>query len=174
MRGANASFRGVEGIDAPPGKGLRWGRWIFAPALIALLVGFNLFSLQLQAAGDRSLSAVAFHLLLFMAVLHLIEQAFHSTVTFWAAGVSAQSQTVPPLYEHLRRWTMAIQHGYTLAGMLAIARLARFPRPVCCQAGSGGYQLGLWVVVTLVAGEGFPVALYIPPLVMGVALLAHG
>lgn len=121
MGGSGASFRGVEGITEPPGAGLRWGRWVFVPALITMLVGFNLLTIQLQAMGDRTLSSLALTLFVFMAVLHILEQAFHGTVTLWAVEQAAQGQSIPSLYEQLRRWiTPAIQHVYMLAVMLAM------------------------------------------------------
>ena len=81
----------------------------------------NLLTIQLQAMGDRTLSSLALTLFVFMAVLHILEQAFHGTVTLWAVEQAAQGQSIPSLYEQLRRWiTPAIQHVYMLAVMLAM------------------------------------------------------
>jgi hypothetical protein len=178
MGGANAPFRGVTGIAEPPGAGLRRGRLFFVPAAIVLLVGYNLLTIQLQQSGDGILSNLGLNLMLFMVMLHILEQTFHSIVTTWALEETTQSGSVPPLYEQLRRWaTPAMQHAYMLAGMLATALYGWAILQTGLLPGWIGWlSIGwglLWIVLTLVAGEGFPLALYILPFVIGIALLVQ-
>lgn len=176
LGGMAAAFRGV-GPDSGDVSGLRTIARFAVPYTMALLAGFTLFTLQLQA-GDRRPAVVALVLLVIWSVLAAVEGSFHASVTTWAAEEAARTGATPPFFEPLRHWLNSelqlVNMSFALTAMLLFSWSAL--RTVLLPAWLGWIALA-WSLVSfplyyLVLGA--PLIVIVTPLILGLGLLVRG
>jgi hypothetical protein len=102
LEGMGASFRGVD-FATRDVSGLRILMRFAVPYSMAQLAGFALLTLVLLKAGDRGTVVVALSFFVVATMIGVFETSFHASVTVWAAAM-ARTESVPELYEPLRRW----------------------------------------------------------------------
>lgn len=177
IEGLEAAFKGVEGIGEDAAAFRTVGAFSLA-GLTLMLVGFGMFTVHLAETGDRGISIVALNLLVFTFVFAAVEGTFHSEVTAWAGEEWARTGATPEFYEPLRRWMNGpIQLAYMTFGFASMAgygwamlRTMVIPRWVGWA--TIGWSLA-WLTVILVTQDSLPAVLFVPQLLIGVALLVY-
>ena len=177
VEGLEAAFKGVEGIGEAA-SAFRTVDVFALPGSILLLLGFGMLTVHMIEAGDWAISILALNLLVVTVVFLTIEGTFHGEVTAWAGQEWARTGTVPEFYEPLRQWVNgSIQLIYMTFGFSsmagygwAILRTMVLPRWVGWT--TIGWSLA-WLMLILVTQDSLPAVFFIPPLLIGVALLAY-
>lgn len=112
-------------------------------------------------------------------MLAAIEGTLQASVASWAAEQRAQTGSVPGVAEALRRWANTwLQGVYVPMGLLAVAGfgwslLATRMVPSWIGWGSIGWGF-LWLAQFLRRGATAPAVVFVPPLIIGFALVARG
>ena len=170
LRGLEAAFRGVEGI----GKDAEVFRTvdIFQRlALILFLLGYGMLTIALQEAGEKTISSLALNFLIVSFVFSIIEGTFHFSLTVWAGQQWENTGIVPEFYEPLRDWVnRAIQSIYMQFGLLANVGYGwALLRTRLLSSWVAWVIIALSLVALVLALP--PFALFIPVLILGIALL---
>ncbi|HEY7348625.1 MAG TPA: hypothetical protein VH599_09955 [Ktedonobacterales bacterium] len=156
----------------------RWGNIFTGTAFVVLLVGMSLLTTILEGSKEQAFSRLGLVGLLLAAGLWVIFSAFRGVVGGLAAQEFAATGAVPNYYEPLAKFAFVLFFTYAAIGFLALASY-----------GGSLLQAGLlpaWVgwatllfsiamlVLLLVMGDNLPLFHYLPPLLIGILLLAHG
>ena len=177
VEGLEAAFKGVEGIGEDAAAFRTVGAFSLA-GLIVMLLGFGIFTVHLTETGDRGISVVALNLLVFTVVFSAIEGSFHSEVTAWAGEEWARTGAAPEFYEPLRQWMNGpIQLAYMTFGFSSLAgygwaMLRTMVLPRWVGWATIGWSLA-WLAVILATQDSLPAVLFVPQLLIGVALLLY-
>ena len=147
-------------------------------AIVFLLAGLTICTTLLEAANERILSRLGLVGFTLTSILWVIFSAFRATVPVTAAQELEQTGEVPTYYEPVGQWAFALFKSYAVVGYLSLS------------AYSGSFlQTGLipawaaWItivfsiallVIFLVQGDTLPVFHYLPPLLIGILLVALG
>ena len=137
-----------------------------------------MLTVRLGEEGDRMISILALNLFVVFLVVSVLEGTFHSEVTAWAGQEWARTGTVPEFFEPLRQWVNGpIQLVYMTFGFIsmaaygwAILRTGVLPRWLGWV--TVGWSLA-WLIVILVTQDTLPAVAFVPPLLIGVALLVY-
>jgi len=154
-------------------------RWTFRMAslsMILALFGFALLTTRLQAAGERTLSAIALVGFTVAAIGWLIEITVTLTVGELAAIAAQQTGNVPEYWEPIRRWVNeSWQQIYVIVGTISVTLYGWSLLVTGLTPAWAGWAAVVWSVPWLLAAIlgpfTIPGILLIIPSVIGVALL---
>jgi hypothetical protein len=177
LSGYRSSITGIQGV----GESAEVVRKTFPIAVLSLVLivlSHGMLTILLRESGDKTMSVLAFILLLSSQIVLILERTFDSSVTVWAAKELALTSKVPELFQPLWQWMhTTVQQTFVYLGLLAIAVyggaiLQSTLFPSWLGWASLGWS-GVWLVIFLFAGDSLPAVLFVPPLVIGtMAMLA--
>ena len=175
IEGLEAAFKGVEGIGEAA-SAFRTLEAFTRPGYVLLLLGFGMLTVRLSEEGDHTISILALNLFVVFLVVSVLEGTFHSEVTAWAGQEWARTGTVPEFFEPLRQWVNGpIQLVYMSFGFTSMAAYGwAILRTGVLQRWLGWVTVGwslAWLIVILVTQDTLPAVVFVPMLLIGVALL---
>jgi hypothetical protein len=176
--GFQASIQGIEGVGESADI-LRKTFPLASFTVVLVLVANGLLTLLLREAGDNHISLLAFNLLLFSQVFMIFQTTFHSSVTVWAAKELARTGSVPEIFQPLWQWMYTtVQQVYVYIGLLSTppygwSILQTRMLPSWLGWASIGWS-GAWLALFMVLGDNLPLVLFLPPVVIGIVMLALG
>jgi len=156
----------------------RWANVFMGAAAVILVAGMTTLTSILEVAGERVLSRLGLVGLLVAAVSWVVFSAFRASVPVIAAGETVAMGTVPPYYEPLAQWASALFYVYAVVGFLALATYGGSLLQVGLLPGwigwaTIGFSIAM-LILLFIMGDTLPLFHYLPPLLIGVALLLAG
>ena len=143
-------------------------------AWIVQLLGFGLLACLLLRAGDESLAIPAFIAILVAVIIGVLHGTFHMSVETWAALETAQTGSVPEIYDPLDAWIGA---SFRVAYVTHLAATAVFGWAIFRSRLLPSWVARIvivWSLIWLVSyfvGAGAPGILFIMPAVIGIVLI---
>lgn len=101
---SSAGLQGSMAEKAPYASTFRLLNLFWTVAWIVQLLGFGLFARLLLRAKDKSLAIPAFIAILVAAIIGVLHGTFRMSVETWAAQETAQTGSVPEIYDPLDAW----------------------------------------------------------------------
>ncbi len=173
----SAGLRGSLVEIAPYTDTFRLLNLLWTVGWIVQLLGFGALTRLLIRAGDEQLPILAFIAILIAGILGVLHRTFHMSVETWASEEASRTGYIPEAYEPLQTW---IGSAFRIAYILHLLGTSGFGwsllRTQLLSSWAGRATTGwglLWLAAYLV-GAGLPGILFIPPAVIGVALLRRG
>lgn len=155
-----------------------WGNIFMGTAFGVLLAGLSLLTTILEGAKEPVFSRLGLVGVLLAAGLWVIFSAFRGVVGGWAAQEFAATGVVPPFYEPLAKFASVLFFTYAAIGFLALASYGGSLLQVGLVPAWAGWATLLFsmamLIVLLIMGDNLPLFHYVPPLLIGILLLAHG
>jgi len=153
----------------------RWATISFIGAILVTLLGLDLLSGLLRAAGDHGFSEAGLLAFAFGAVLWVIMLAARLTVDPWAGKELVATGAIPDLYAPLSRWNSAL---FVIFSVLAFAGVMAFGGAILATTLLPPW-LGWATVIYSLAGlailaitrDSLPAIHHLMPLVIGIVLL---
>jgi len=170
----SAGLQGSLAEKAPYASTFRLLNLFWTVGWIVQLLGFGLLARLLLRVGDESLALPAFIAILVATVLGVLHGTFHMSVETWAALETAQTGSVPEIYDPLDAW---IGVSFRVAYVTHLAATAVFGwailRSRLLPSWTGRIVIA-WSLIWLVSyfvGAGAPAILFIMPTVIGIVLI---
>ena len=176
--GLEAAFRGVAGIGGKAESLAVVTLWGIAGSILQI-AGFGILAQLLQAEPEKTLWLASITLVALGLTLGLVEGTFQASVTVWAAAEHEIAGEVDGIYEPLRIWlNLWLQRVWVplvLLGVIGFASASAATGLVPGWVGGTTAAVAVLVLLNLVVQGEIIVALaFIPPLILGTALIASG
>jgi len=178
LAGLEAAFRGVAGIGDKAKSLAAVTLWGIAGNIVQI-VGYGVLAQLLQAEPGETLWLVSLTLVTLGLALGLVEGTFQASVTVWAAAEHKSTGGVVGIYEPLRiwlnLWLQRVWVPFVLLGVIGFGIGAAVTGLIPAWVGGVTAATCVLVLLNLIAKGDIIVALaFVPPLILGIALITTG